>query len=139
MNKRWKPRKNLVRFLPVLAFFVSPLTCATGTGSTLHTARCKVFKKLLCNHNGTFMQIHKGIEADFNDMFQTKVDMLVFELDKIFAQIQHDVDQVCSTNEDDSPEGKAMREELLAMLPAAREFLEEKVQKRLKQCKEMAE
>jgi len=85
------------------------------------------------------MQIYKGIQEDFGGMFQPKVNKLVSQLDKIFAQIQHDVDQVCSTNEDDSPEGKAMREELLTMLPDAREFLKEKVQNLLKRCKEMGE
>ena len=56
-------------------------------------------------------------------------------MDAIFNAIQHDVDRVCSTNEDDSDEAKAIRAELLAMLPAEREFLKEKIQGPLMGCK----
>ena len=116
--------------------FQTPLTITIERGSTLHTTRCNAFQKLLCAHDGVFMRIHKGIQEDFDAMFQPRVNKLVSALDRIFAQIQHDVDQVCSTNEDDSLEAKAIREELLEMLPAAREFLKEKIQKPLKQCED---
>jgi hypothetical protein len=105
-------------------------------GSTLHFVRCDTLKKLLCAHNGVFMEIHGRINEDFREMFLPMIAKLVKDLDNVFALIQHDVDKVCSTNEDDSPEAKAMREELLAMLPSAREFLKEKVQMQLRRCKE---
>jgi hypothetical protein len=105
-------------------------------GATLHFVRCETFRKLLCAHNGVFIKIHAGIKEDFDKMFLPMVGKLVKDLDNVFALIQHDVDKVCSTNEDDSPEAKAMREELLAMLPSAREFLKEKLQKQLRRCKE---
>jgi dsDNA-specific endonuclease/ATPase MutS2 len=85
------------------------------------------------------MQIHKGIREDFPPMFQAKISQLIKDLDNVFRYIQHDVDQVCSTNDDDSPEGKKMREELLSMLPEARQFLHEEIQKTLRTCKNLKE
>ena len=53
----------------------------------------------------------------------------------MFKKTQHDVAQVCSTKEDDSPEAKTFREQLLAMLPEARERLNNDIFKELAKCK----
>ncbi|PVI01672.1 hypothetical protein DM02DRAFT_704523 [Periconia macrospinosa] len=106
-----------------------------GKGLTLHKTRCTAFKGRLCAYGGIFKEVHDGVKSEFEAFFKFNIDTLVDEMDGIFDEIQHDVNRVCSTNEDDSEEGKAIREELLAMLPAEREFLLEKIQKPLKACK----
>jgi hypothetical protein len=81
------------------------------------------------------MNISEGIKADWDASFKESTEALVRQLDTVFRKIQHDVTQVCSTKEDDSPEATKFRADLLALLPAARATLNEHVCAKLAECK----
>ena len=105
----------------------------------MHVTRSDAFKKAMCVNDGPFMAIHHGIRNDWDQMFPARVETLIADLDDIFRKTQYDVDKVCSTKEDDSPEGKKMREELLALLPEARQLLKDGIWKHLALCRERKE
>lgn len=81
------------------------------------------------------MAISEGMRSDWTKAFNETITFLIEHLDAVFGKIQHDVNQVCSTKEDDSPEAKKLRAELLAMLPEARERLTVDIFGKLAKCK----
>ncbi|KAF2866905.1 hypothetical protein BDV95DRAFT_598435 [Massariosphaeria phaeospora] len=118
------------------AVYETASTAAAGRGQKLHDVRCNTFEKLLCAHNGVFMHIQHEAREDFKLMFDKRIDALVKELDTVFSRIQHDVNKVCSTKEDESEAAKKFRAGLLDMLPAARETLNGEVKRTMKLCQE---
>lgn len=80
------------------------------------------------------MKIHHGIQCDFDTIFRARIEKLIKELDAVFQRTQHDVNRVCSTKEDDSPEARKMRAEMLDMLPEARELLRGEIKRNLEMC-----
>lgn len=117
------------------AVYISALAAKKMRGMTLHKVRSSMFTAGVTQHGGPFLSIAKRTREDFEAGFAERTDALVKKLDKVFADTQHDVNQVCSTKEDGSPEAKKMREELLSMLPEARERLNNDILRRLDECK----
>jgi hypothetical protein len=115
--------------------YKAALTAPPVRGKRVHDVRSGVLLRGVTAQGGPYLKIGQGIKEDFDDMFKRSIEQLVQKLDNVFSKIQHDVNMVCSTKEDDSPEAKQMREELLAMLPDARECLEKEIWKELDRCK----
>jgi hypothetical protein len=72
---------------------------------------------------GVFMSIYRGIQKDLPSALQAKVKSLTKDLSTILDQTQHDIDQLCCTGEDDTPETKKMKADLLVLLPQGRAIL----------------
>ncbi|KAJ4983924.1 hypothetical protein SVAN01_10610 [Stagonosporopsis vannaccii] len=105
-------------------------------GQRVYDGRAAEFKRGVSAQGGPFMAIPEGIKADWDAAFREMMDRLTERLDDVFKKIQHDVTQVCSTKEDDSPEATAFRADLLAMLPEAWERLEA-IRKELAKCRQL--
>ena len=108
-------------------------------GRRLHDGRAGAFTRGVTTQGGPFMNISEGIKADWDTSFKDSTEALVEKLDAVFRKIQHDVTQVCSTKEDDSPEATKFRADLLALLPAARSRQTEDVFAKLAECKKPRE
>ncbi|KAF1845146.1 uncharacterized protein K460DRAFT_416455 [Cucurbitaria berberidis CBS 394.84] len=104
-------------------------------GQRVHDARSAALTRGITTLSGTFMKISHGVRGDFDKMFKEHINKLIKDLDIVFLRTQHDVSLVCSTKEDDSPDAKKMREELLAKLPDARQHLQDEIWKHLGHCK----
>lgn len=105
-------------------------------GRRLHDARSESLLRAVTMQDGPYRKISHSIQEAYEAMFKTTVEKLWTNLNDVFERTRHDVTQVCSTKEDDSPEAKKMREELLAMLPEARKCLENDIWKELAKCKQ---
>lgn len=105
-------------------------------GKRVHDVRSESLIRAVSTMDGPYMKIKPGISKAYNSMFKTTTGKLWDELNAVFERTQHDVNQVCSTKEDDTPAAKKMREELLARLPDARDRLENGIWKELERCKQ---
>ncbi|KAF2036590.1 hypothetical protein EK21DRAFT_83544 [Setomelanomma holmii] len=107
-------------------------------GKRVHDCRSDALTRGITAHgqDGVFLKIAQGARRDFETAFAARVETLIDQLDKVFGRIEFDVNQVCSTKEDDSDEAREFRAGLLAMVPAAREVLEYDVYRLLETCKQ---
>jgi hypothetical protein len=105
-------------------------------GKRLHDVRSDTLLRKVTMQEGPFRDIANGIRKDYDSVFQDIVEKLWNDINAVFERTRHDVNQVCSTKEDESPEAKRMREELLAMLPEARDRLRDEVWMELAKCKQ---
>ena len=105
-------------------------------GKRLHDVRSEALLRAVTMQDGPYRKIAHGVQHAYDAMFKTITEKLWTDLNAVFERTRHDVNQVCSTKEDDSPEAKKMREDLLAMLPGARERLERDIKKELARCKQ---
>lgn len=105
-------------------------------GKRLHDVRSDTLIREVTMQDGPYKKIGHSIREAYDTMFKRITESLWDELNAVFERLRHDVNQVCSTKEDDSPEAKKMRAELLAMLPEARERLESEILTELAKCKQ---
>lgn len=105
-------------------------------GKRLHDVRADTLLRKVTMQEGPFRDIANGIRKDYDSIFQNIVDKLWNDINQVFERTRYDVNQVCSTKEDESPEAKKMREELLAMVPEARDRLKSEVWMELAKCKQ---
>lgn len=104
-------------------------------GQRLHDVRADTLLRKVTMQEGPFRGIANGIRKDYDSIFKDIADKLWNDINEVFERTRYDVTQVCSTKEDDSPEAKKMREELLAMVPEARDRLKSEVWVELAKCK----
>jgi hypothetical protein len=116
--------------------YVAALAAQKIRGKRVHDVRAADLLRGVTAQDGPYRHISTSVRKDYDAMFKTATETLWTELNAVFEHIRHDVNQVCSTKEDDSPEAKKMREELLAMLPEARDRLEKQILRELAKCKE---
>jgi hypothetical protein len=105
-------------------------------GKRVHDARAGTLLRKVTMQEGPFRGIANGTRKDYDSIFQDINKKLWDDINAVFEHTRHDVNQVCSTNEDDSPEAKRMRKELLAMVPEARDRLKSEVWVELAKCKQ---
>lgn len=105
-------------------------------GKRVHDVRADAFLRGVTMQDGPYKKIGHQIQEAYDPMFRAITDKLWTDLNAVFEHLRHDVNQVCSTKEDDSPEAKKMREKLLAMLPDARKRMEEDIWTELAKCKQ---
>ena len=105
-------------------------------GKRLHDVRADTLLRKVTMQEGPFRDIANGIRKDYDSIFQNIVDKLWNDINQVFERTRYDVNQVCSTKEDESPEAKKMREQLLAMVPEARDRLKSEVWMELAKCKQ---
>jgi ketosteroid isomerase-like protein len=116
--------------------YAAALAAQKVRGKRVHDVRAAELLRGVTAQDGPYKHISNSVRRDYDAMFKTTTDKLWTDLNAVFEHIRHDVNQVCSTKEDDSPEAKKMREELLAMLPEARDRLEKEILRELSKCKE---
>lgn len=104
-------------------------------GQRVHDVRVAAFNRGVTAQGGTFLEISQGVQTEFDKTFKAHIDKLIKDIDNVFDSLQRDVNRVCSTKEDDGPEAKKFRDELLEMLPQARERLENEICRHLGYCK----
>jgi hypothetical protein len=105
-------------------------------GKRLHDVRSDTLLRKVTMQEGPFRDIANGIRKDYDSIFKEIVEKLKNDINEVFERTRYDVNQVCSTKEDESPEAKKMREELLAMVPEARDRLRDEVWMELAKCKQ---
>lgn len=105
-------------------------------GKRLHDARAAALLHGVTMQDGPYREMANRIRKDYDTLFQASTEKLWTDLNAVFEHIRYDVNQVCSTKEDDGPEAKKMREELLAMLPEARDRLDKDIMRELARCRE---
>lgn len=105
-------------------------------GKRLHDVRSDTLIRNVTMQDGPYREIAHGVRKDYDARFKAITDKLWADLNGVFERTRRDVNQVCSTKEDDSPEAKKIREELLAMLPEARDRLRNEVWRELAKCKQ---
>lgn len=105
-------------------------------GKRLHDVRADTLLRKVTMADGPFRDIANGIRQDYDSMFKELIEKLWNDINAVFERTRHDVNQVCSTKEDDSPEAKRMRKELLDMVPGARDRLKSEVWVELAKCKQ---
>lgn len=116
--------------------YAAALTAEKVRGKRVHDVRAAELLRRVTAQDGPYKHIANSVRKDYDAMFKTTTDTLWANLNAVFEHIRHDVNQVCSTKEDDSPGAVKMREELLAMLPEARERLDKEILRELATCKE---
>lgn len=115
--------------------YAAALAAPKIRGKRLHDARSEALLRAVTTQDGPYKHILHQTQATYTAMFKTATEKLWHDLNDVFERIRHDVNQVCSTKEDDSPAAKAMREALLAMLPEARKRLEHDIWTELAKCR----
>lgn len=109
----------------------------------LRTARQTVLESGLKAQDGPFHQLHVKIFEELTLKLNAHRDGLIEETQTILNEIQREIDLYCTKKEDNSPEAKKLREELLAVHAVARkranEELRPKLDEALQMCKRMRE
>ncbi|KAG9203245.1 hypothetical protein G6514_003164 [Epicoccum nigrum] len=113
------------------AIYAAAMSAERIRGKRVHDVRADTLLRKVTMHEGPFRDIANGIRKDYDSIFQETVEKLWNDINEVFERTRYDVNR-----EDDSPEAKRMREDLLAMLPEARDRLKTEVWVELAKCKQ---
>lgn len=116
--------------------YAAALTTPRVRGKRYHDVRSEALLRAVTTQDGPYRKIAHGVQQAYDTMFKAVAVQLWADLNAVFERTRHDVNQVCSTKEDDSSEAKRMREDLLGMLPDARECLEKYIKRELAKCRQ---
>ncbi|UPX15327.1 uncharacterized protein EKO05_0005776 [Ascochyta rabiei] len=115
--------------------YSSVLAAPKVRGKRVHDVRSEALLRAVTKQGGPYKQIAQRVQQAYDAKFSIITAQLWDDLNAVFERTRLDVNRVCSTKEDDSLEAKALRAELLAMVPDARERLEE-IKRELRKCKQ---
>ncbi|KAJ4295444.1 hypothetical protein N0V90_007456 [Kalmusia sp. IMI 367209] len=105
---------------------------AKRTGSSaLRPARARAFDTALKARNGPYHQLHMKIIETLTAELELQRRCLIKEIKGIFAEIQNEIDFVCSRKEDNSEEGKKFRKDIRQKKAESQERLEKEIRPKL--------
>ncbi|KAJ4359640.1 uncharacterized protein N0V89_000195 [Didymosphaeria variabile] len=105
---------------------------------TLHYARCKAFEQALTVPDGPYYQLHTTIFEELIEHLENLREKLIHDIKSVLGEIQHEINMACSRKDDNSPEAKAFRREVMGQNDKLRELFANRIRPCLDEAVKMS-
>jgi transcription termination factor NusB len=102
---------------------------------TAHQVRCNAFRDGLRSRNGPFPKLQKKINDECREAVKKNCNSMKQRLNKVFAEIEADIDRACPSGDDDSEEAATFRLKLLDLIAEARDKIEKEIRPALEEAR----
>lgn len=104
-------------------------------GTPITKMRIRVFIKALNMSDGVFSRIHDGIEAACDKVIRVFGADVIESMNEVFVTIHQNFGAICANPEQETPEGRELRQKLAEYIPKARAVLAGPIRQALEECR----